>query len=127
MLCSEIASMSWFSMRMMGSSALMGSWKIIEISLPRMDCISASGRSRICLPPNTMSPVMRVDSLLCRRITDSEVTDLPQPDSPTRPTISPAWTSKETPFTAVIHSFFPRLNSVLRSLTSNSFSAMETS
>ena len=57
-------------------------------------------------------------------MTESDVTDLPQPDSPTRPTISPAFTVNETPFTAVIHDFLSRLNSVLRFFTSSSVFAM---
>jgi hypothetical protein len=35
-----------------------------------------------------------------RRSSDSAVTDLPQPDSPTIPTVSPARMSNETPSTA---------------------------
>ena len=105
----------------------MGSWKIMDISLPRMDCISLVVRSRTSLPPNLMEPEILVRRSLCRRMTESEVTDLPQPDSPTKPTISPALTLKDTPFTAVIQSFLPRLNCVLRSLTSKRVSDIRAS
>ncbi len=36
------------------------------------------------------------------RITESEVTDLPEPDSPTIATVSPGYTSNETLSTAVV-------------------------
>ena len=50
----------------------------------------------------------------------SDVTDLPQPDSPTRPTVWPAWTSKETPSTAVNGSSPWRVKVTLRSSTDSS-------
>ena len=113
-------------MRMMGLSEFIGSWKIIEMSLPRTDCISPSERPKTSVPSKLTSPVTRLESLSSRRMTESDVTDLPQPDSPTRPTISPAFTVNEMPFTAVIHDFLSRLNSVLRFFTSSSVFAMGT-
>src|SRR5215467_2510337 len=44
---------------------------------------------------------MRPGSGISRRI-DSAVTDLPLPDSPTMPRLSPGWRSKLTPSTALI-------------------------
>lgn len=35
------------------------------------------------------------------RMIESEVTDFPEPDSPTMPTVSPCWREKLTSFTAV--------------------------
>src|SRR5260221_10382245 len=54
-----------------------------------------------------------------RRISDSAVTDLPQPDSPTMPSVSPAASSNETPSTACTTPSRVK-NCVLRSLTSSS-------
>src|SRR5579859_336225 len=100
----------------------MGSWKIIEILLPRI-CSSAEGESvmrstvafsswrRIC--PSTMRPGRSIK----RRI-DSAVTLLPLPDSPTMPRTSPSARSNEAPFTACTTPR-ARRNSVLRSLTSS--------
>ena len=47
-------------------------------------------------PLNTMSPEVGSSSLVITR----PVVDLPQPDSPTSPSVSPALTEKETPSTA---------------------------
>src|SRR5258708_23760503 len=54
-----------------------------------------------------------------RRMSDSAVTDLPQPDSPTRPSVSPAASSNDTPSTAWTTPSRVK-NCVLRSLTSSS-------
>src|SRR6476661_10937425 len=54
----------------------------------------------------------------------SEVTDLPQPDSPTRPTVWPGRTSKLTPSTAT-NGFSPcRVKVTLRSRTDSSGSSL---
>ena len=50
----------------------------------------------------------------------SEVTDLPQPDSPTRPTVWPARTSKDTPSTATNGSSPCRVKVTVRSSTDSS-------
>ena len=47
-------------------------------------------------PPNAMMP----EVLSISRITIIDVVDLPQPDSPTRPTLSPRAISKLMPSTA---------------------------
>jgi hypothetical protein len=80
-----------------GLSAVIGSWKIIAMRRPRMLRISASGSASRSRPsnstrlPGSMRPGGRM-----RRSTDSAVTDLPHPDSPTTPTVSPAATSSDT-------------------------------
>ena len=56
-----------------------------------------SARSR---PPSTMLPRVRRPGLRMRRRIAVAVTDLPEPDSPTRPRISPSRTSKLAPSTA---------------------------
>src|SRR6266536_4939189 len=53
------------------------------------------------------------------RMSDSAVTDLPQPDSPTMPRVSPAASSNDTPSTACTTPSRVK-NCVLRSLTSRS-------
>ena len=45
-------------------------------------------------------PTIRPGGSATRRSTDSAVTLLPQPDSPTTPSVSPIRTVKETPSTA---------------------------
>jgi len=68
---------------------------------PRTARISAADASSSRCPSNTISPpAMRPggDGTSC--ITDRLVTDLPDPDSPTIPSVSPRRTSKLTPSTA---------------------------
>ena len=83
-------------------SDVIGSWKIIEISLPRTSRISSSeilSRSR---PASLIEPdTMRPGGSGISRISESAVMLLLQPDSPTMATISPAATSKSTPSTAL--------------------------
>ena len=82
-----------------GFSAASGSWKIIAISCPRSFSMSRSERSNNDEPRNLMSPVIVADFGSSRRIA-SELTLLPDPDSPTIPTVSWSWTSKVTESTA---------------------------
>src|SRR5262245_25148293 len=79
----------------------MGSWKIIEISLPRIARIALGPSSRRFLPRNRMRPptIFPGGSETSRRI-ESDVTLFPLPDSPTTARVSPSRTSKETPSTA---------------------------
>src|ERR1035437_7039268 len=89
------------SMVRTGFRLVMGSWKIIAISLPRSSRISASSRPIRSSPSNkTWPPSIRPAGAGSSRITARFVTLLPQPDSPTRPSVSPSSRSKETPFTA---------------------------
>src|SRR5437762_2053754 len=70
------------------------------------------------------SPSMVACWRVTRPITVSELTDLPEPDSPTIPSVSPGWTEYDTPSTALT-----RPSSVgkctRRSLTSRSGSGTE--
>ena len=100
--CTRTPSVSWRPTVKTGFSAVIGSWKIMPIWLPRMSRIRswltlprsigtpspASNRSRppaICPPPYSTN-----------RISDSDDTDLPDPLSPTMQTVSPGRTSKDT-------------------------------
>ncbi len=98
--CSAIASSIWSPTRKTGFREAPGFWKIIAMSLPRMRARAASSRERRSRPPNRTSPETRPGG---RRISPriaSDVSDLPAPDSPTRPTISPRRIWKSTPSTA---------------------------
>ena len=71
-----------------GVSAESGSWKIIDICLPRMSDICRSSRPISSRPPSRTDPLTAaLDG--SRPMIASEVTDLPDPDSPTMPSTSP--------------------------------------
>ena len=83
-----------------GLSDVIGSWKIIAICLPRtsssaLSDIVVSSRSSKRIEPDTTRP-----GGCTRPMIESDVTDLPQPDSPTIPSTDPSSTSNETPSTA---------------------------
>ena len=79
----------------------MGSWKIIEISLPRSLRIDSSSSAHRSRPSNSMRPPA-ISPLGGRsRMTVVAIVLLPQPDSPTTPTISPGSTWKLTSRMAV--------------------------
>ena len=85
-----------------GLSEVIGSWKIIEISLPRTLRISSWLSFSRSLPPSfTVPETMRPGGSGIRRISDSAVMLLPQPDSPTMASVSPDATPKFTPSTAL--------------------------
>ena len=79
-----------------GLSEVIGSWKMIEMSLPRMPRISCSDSSSSSRPLKRMLPegCDAVGYGSSFRI-DSALTDLPEPDSPTSATHSPRLISKE--------------------------------
>ena len=86
-----------------GFNAVIGSWKIIEISLPRIAriCSLVSGtRSRPLnrIRPPTILPGGCGMSFSMERA----VTLLPLPDSPTTASVSPGFTSYDTPSTALM-------------------------
>ena len=79
-----------------GFSDEYGSWKIICIS--RRRALSSSPLIvAISRPANVIEPLVGSVS----RSSSRAVVDLPQPDSPTSPSVSPRRTSKETPSTAL--------------------------
>ena len=84
-----------------GLSEVIGSWKIIDILLPRsLRRSSADSVSTSRLPNSTASASTLPGGLGTRPMTESDVTLLPQPDSPTRPTVRPRGTLKLMPSTA---------------------------
>src|SRR6266542_5027384 len=84
-----------------GFNDVIGSWKIIEMASPRTLRISASGSSSRSRPSKiTRPPTVRPGGDAIRRRIDSDVTLLPQPDSPTTASVSPRPTENDTPSTA---------------------------
>ena len=85
--------------------------------------ISSCGSFSRSTPWNSTSPEISAYFESVRPMTASELTLLPEPDSPTMPSVSPGWTENETPSTALT---MP--SSVVkwtrRSLTSRSGSAI---
>src|SRR5215217_7939301 len=86
-----------------GLSAVIGSWKMSAISPPRTDCISRSES-----PPRSRPLyVIRPDSIRpggsTSRMIENAVSDLPLPDSPTRPSVSPGAIEKLTSRTAGVN------------------------
>jgi len=105
------------------SPDVMGSWKIMEISFPRMRRISSSDFSSRFSPLKITSPAAILPGGSIRPRREKPVTDFPPPDSPTMPRISPSLRVKSTPSTAFT---VPRKSSkrVCRFLTSRRYSDM---
>src|SRR3954451_267286 len=83
-----------------GFSAVIGSWKTSATSAPRTRWISRSLSVRRSRPLKITRPLAIRPGRCTSRRMDSAVTDLPLPDSPTRPSVSPASTWKLTSITA---------------------------
>ena len=82
---------------MNGFSDVIGSWKIIAMRLPRIARISSSDSVSRSRPSNiTSPPTMRPGGVGISRMIDRFVTDLPEPDSPTMPSVSPRATIEAT-------------------------------
>ena len=97
-----MASDTWFPMVKTGFSEVIGSWMMRAILLPRTRFISLSDSFSRSSPSSSMLPdTMRPGGMGMRRISDSMVTDLPEPDSPTMPSVSPRRRSKLMPSTAL--------------------------
>src|SRR5687768_631985 len=98
--CARTASTICVSMRSTGFSVIIGSWKTMATRAPRTRRISSSrSPSRSTPSSRTRPPTMRPGASTRPRI-EKPVTVLPHPDSPTRPSTSPAFTAKLTPSTA---------------------------
>ena len=85
-----------------GFSAVIGAWKIMPISLPRIVFIRSGAavarssswpslRSKIIRPPAIVPPPYSTS-----RMSESEDSDLPDPDSPTTATVSPGRIENDT-------------------------------
>ena len=95
MPCTRSGSVSIEPIVMRGFSDAYGSWKIICIRR-RMRRSSSPPRRVTSVPSKMIVPAVASTS----RITARAKVDLPQPDSPTRPSVSPRRTSSDTPSTA---------------------------
>ena len=120
-MCRRVASLIWLPIVYMGEKATMGSWKIMDICLPRTERISSprgfSFRRSVRPKPSAskiISPSAEHFLSLMPRMA-LLVRLLPQPDSPTSPRVSPFLISKSTPRTAV------RMPSSVLMLTFRSF------
>ena len=108
-----------FSTVATGFSELIGSWKIMPISLPLMSSMASSVTGTMSRPLSlTEPPTMRAGGSGSRRMMDSADSDLPQPDSPTSATVSPLPTLRLSPSTAFISP--RRVNSVVLRLRTSS-------
>src|SRR2546426_2824533 len=84
-----------------GFKLVMGSWKIIAMLFPRIPRTSSSSILRTSSPSKMIAPLtIFPGGCGMRRISESAVTDLPHPDSPTMPSVSPWSSSNDTPSTA---------------------------
>ena len=92
--------MIWSPMVKLGLSEVIGSWKIIASRLPRRSRRVWSGTSSRSKPSKRIEPVTSAECFDSRPMMASEVTLLPQPDSPTRPSVAPLATLRSTRSTA---------------------------
>src|SRR5215204_526278 len=98
----RIASRIWLPTVKTGFRLVMGSWKIMAMSLPLISCIRLSGVLSRSWPSKRISPSgYSVGGLGLSCMMERAVTLLPLPDSPTIPRVSPASSENETPSTAL--------------------------
>src|SRR5699024_2137745 len=84
-----------------GFNAVIGSWNITEMSAPRIFRMSLSFSCNKSRPSNQISPrSMNALSLGNKRVMAFDVTDLPEPDSPTIANVFPFSKERSTPRTA---------------------------
>src|SRR5215831_18932444 len=99
--CSRTASAIWLPIVSTGLSEVIGSWKIIAMSLPRTARILSSPSASKSVPASlTEPPTMRPGGSGTSCMSDKAVILLPQPDSPTMASVSCGASEKLTPSTA---------------------------
>ena len=86
------ASTSCVPILYIGCSELSGSWKIIATGPPRTLRSSSSEAVSSSWPSKRIEPVIVAFCERVRPMTVIELTDLPEPDSPTIPSVCPAST-----------------------------------
>ena len=99
MPCRFSASVSWSPTVSTGFSAVIGSWNTMAACRPRILRRPFASRAVTLRSPNITVPVM-LALPGNRPMAVDDVTDLPEPDSPTSATTSPGLMSKVTPLTA---------------------------
>ena len=87
-------------MRSTGLSEVIGSWNTIAISAPRISRSSSSDSAVISRPRKRIEPATMRAGSSSRFMIDLAATLLPEPDSPTMPSVSPRCSVKLTPSTA---------------------------
>ena len=91
----------WRPIFITGLSEVIGSWNTMPISVPRTLRNSRGDRPRRSRPSNRTWPATPApEPAPTRPISERTSTDLPDPDSPTMPSVCPACRSNETPSTA---------------------------
>ena len=98
--CSRNDSVICLPIVMTGLSELIGSWKTIATSAPQSRRIALSSSSMSSWPMNMTLPERRTFSFGRRFITEREKIVLPEPDSPTMPSVVPRFSESVTPSTA---------------------------
>src|SRR6185437_7731436 len=106
-------------MVMVGFRLVIGSWKTVAICLPRTRRIWAASSGTRSFPDSSTEPETMRPPGGSIFMMDMAVMVLPQPDSPTRPTVSPRRTVNDTPSTGCTASLRRRM-SVRRSCTRSS-------
>ncbi len=96
----RMASTIWAPALCTGLSEVMGSWKIIATCDPRTSRMADKASGRRSRPSSSTRPAATRPGGGTSRITESESTDLPQPLSPTTPSVRPRGTERLTPSTA---------------------------
>ena len=116
--CTRMLSAIWAPTFITGLRAVIGSWKIIAISVAHRPRYSASDRSVMSRPLRRTVPDRSTLRRGVRPMIERLATDLPEPDSPTMPSVLPRSTVRLSPSTART---MPRgvLNAVWRSVTSS--------
>src|ERR1700730_10526856 len=114
--CSSSISPIWRSIVCKGLSEVIGSWKTMVTWAPLISRSRASRQARRSSPLKSTWPRTSA-ARLSRRTIERAVTDLPEPDSPTRPRVRPRSSVNDTPSTARV-SVSPCRKSTLRSRTS---------
>ena len=99
-LCCCTLSAIWRPIGMVGSRDVIGSWKTIPMSPPRTLRISLFDSRTRSRPSSSTCPAQMRPPGGSRRMTEVPSMVLPQPDSPTRPSVSPSATARLTPSTA---------------------------
>src|SRR5688572_28573218 len=110
----------WSPQRMTGLSAVIGSWKTIDMRAPRSSRSRASPAARRFSPSRRIFPPLTGSAFGSRPMIACAITLFPDPDSPTRHRISPRLTAKDTPLTACPRSA-PGGSAMARSSTSSVF------
>ena len=121
-VCSFRLSPTWVPIFITGFNEVIGSWKIMDIFLPWIFRLSSRLMPSSSCPFRRMEPSDTWASSLSNPITARDVMDLPEPDSPTIPTISPFPTSRLTWSTTVCMPLFVGKPMVKFSIFNNSLS-----